>query len=101
MPTSDTRLSSYLTRSPRGVMAKAAPSAVACLRRAHSLQHVFTSLNLFLKDVKTALHVDGNNEGHPNLVAGISDFRGKILVENPHGELISPTKLSYALVAVP
>ena len=46
-------------------------------------QHVFTSLNLFL-NVKTALHVDGNNDKHPNLVAGISDFRGgQILVENP------------------
>ena len=43
----------------------------------------FTSLNLFLR-VRAALHVDANNDGYPNLVAGISNFsQGQILVENP------------------
>ena len=48
-------------------------------------------MNLFL-NVKTALHVDGSNDRHPNLVAGISAFRGgQILVENPQGEHVTPT----------
>ena len=48
--------------------------------RACAPKHVFTSLNLFL-NVRTALHVDVNNDRYPNLVAGISNFiRGQILV---------------------
>ena len=47
--------------------------------------HVFTSVNLFC-NVRTALHVDSNNDHYANLVAGISSFEGgQILVENPRG----------------
>ena len=54
--------------------------------RACAPNHVFTSLNLFL-NVRTALHIDANNDRYPNLVVGISSFgRGQILVENPSGK---------------
>ncbi|CAE7336206.1 unnamed protein product [Symbiodinium sp. CCMP2456] len=53
--------------------------------------HSFTSLNLFL-NVKTALHIDVNNEQLPNIIIGISDFRGgQVLVENPKGSHTTST----------
>ncbi|CAE7900217.1 unnamed protein product, partial [Symbiodinium necroappetens] len=53
--------------------------------------HSFTSLNLFF-NVKTALHIDVNNEQLPNIIIGISDFRGgQVLVENPRGSHVIST----------
>ncbi|CAE7484639.1 unnamed protein product, partial [Symbiodinium sp. CCMP2456] len=53
--------------------------------------HSFTSLNLFF-NVKTALHIDVNNEQLPNIIIGISDFRGgQVLGENPRGSHVIST----------